>query len=328
MNKDVRMMLRIHIFLRWTTRLGVAVLFALHTGCGEQTPAATDPLPSDTTDVPISGDSLYLASRATGLITDSRLTEISGIAPSRIRGDVLWVHNDSGDKARLYAIDSTGRLIAVVSILGTTAVDWEDMASASIQGIPRLYIADVGDNAASRQSITVYRCTEPGVDPASPEATFSIDAERMVLRYPDGPRDCEALFVDPVDETLYLIAKSGNETCGVYRTSWKAGDTAVVLESVGVLRIPSPFSPLRLVTAADLAADRSAVLVRTYGALYEYRGSGSPLQLLQGAPRTVSGAPMQPQAEAACYDKNAGGIFLATEGNGQPLQYMPRRSGQ
>jgi hypothetical protein len=328
MNKDVRMKLRLHILLRWTTRLGVALLLALHTGCGEQTPAAPDPLPSDTTSVPVSGDSLYLASRATGLITDSRLTEISGIAPSRIRGDVLWVHNDSGDKARLYAIDSTGRLIAVVNIDGATAVDWEDVASASIQGIPRLYIADVGDNAASRQSITVYRCTEPGVDPAASETAISIDAERMVLRYPDGPRDCEALFVDPVDETLYLIAKSGNETCGVYRTSWKASDTAVVLESVGVLRIPSPFSPLRLVTAADLAADGSSVLVRTYGALYEYRGNGSPMQLLQNTPRSLRGTPMQPQAEAACYDKNSKGIFLATEGSGYPLQYLMRKSGR
>lgn len=322
------MMLRIHMLLRWTTRLGFAALVALHTGCGEQTPAAPDPVPVDTTKVPISGDTLYLASRTTGVIADTRLTEISGIAASRIRGDVLWAHNDSGDKARLYAIDSTGRLIAVVTVNGATAIDWEDMASASIDGIPRLYIADVGDNSATRQSVTVYRCAEPAVDPAAPESVRTIGTERMHLRYPDGARDCEALFVDPVGEMLYLIAKSGNESCGVYRAPWQAGDTAVVLEAAGVLRIPSPFSPLRLVTAADLAADRSAVLVRTYGALYEYRGIGSPQQLLQNAPRMVSGAPVQPQAEAVCYDTPARGIFLASEGSALPLQYMQRRPGR
>ncbi|MCZ7556976.1 MAG: hypothetical protein M5R41_11310 [Bacteroidia bacterium] len=322
------MMLRIHTFLLRTSRLAFAALFALHSGCSEPTPATPDPVPVDTTKVPISGDTLYLASRPTGVIADARLTEISGIAASRLRGDVLWAHNDSGDKARLYAIDSTGRLIAVVNVNGAMAIDWEDMASAKIDGIPRLYIADVGDNGATRQTVTVYRCTEPAVDPAAPESVYTVGAERMHLRYPDGARDSEALFVDPVGEILYLIAKSGEESCGVYRAPWKAGDTTIVLEAVGVLRIPSPFSPLRLVTAADLAADRSAVLLRTYAALYEYRGIGSPLQLLQSTPRAVHGAPVQPQAEAVCYDKDSRGIFLATEGNALPLQYMTRRPGR
>ncbi|HCL69480.1 MAG TPA: hypothetical protein DIC65_00410, partial [Actinobacteria bacterium] len=36
---------------------------------------------------------------------DRRLTEISGMAASLMHENVVWVHNDSSDAARLYALD-------------------------------------------------------------------------------------------------------------------------------------------------------------------------------------------------------------------------------
>ncbi len=310
------------------TGLFTLTVLMLQTGCGEHAPSTPTLPPDDSTNIPITGDTLYLAPRTSGVFDDVRLTEISGIAASRERSDVLWVHNDSGDKSRLFAVDTAARTIAEVLVSDASNIDWEDMASASIGGKSWLYIADAGDNGSSRQQITIYRCAEPFVDAAWRDTTISVAAERMVLQYPDGPHDCEALFVDARDETLYLISKTGDEACGVYRIQWKAGTVPVVLGYVAELRIPAAFSPLRLVTAADLAADGSAIIVRTYTALYEYRGSGTPAELLARVPRTVKDAPVQPQGEAVCFARSSRGVFVATEGSRQPLHFLVRRSGR
>ncbi|MBJ7514635.1 MAG: hypothetical protein JHC94_09975, partial [Acidimicrobiia bacterium] len=41
-------------------------------------------------------------------ISNGALTEISGIAGSRLNSGLLWVHNDSGDTARIFGLDAQG----------------------------------------------------------------------------------------------------------------------------------------------------------------------------------------------------------------------------
>jgi hypothetical protein len=43
-------------------------------------------------------------------ISDPQLQEISGIIPSTYHEGMFWLHNDSGDKAQIYLIDSLGKL--------------------------------------------------------------------------------------------------------------------------------------------------------------------------------------------------------------------------
>src|SRR5688572_32197460 len=45
----------------------------------------------------------YRAPAAQGTLREQMLSEISGLAFSPTQG-VLWVHNDSGDEARVYAV--------------------------------------------------------------------------------------------------------------------------------------------------------------------------------------------------------------------------------
>ena len=299
----------------------------LHTGCGETAPSTPFVPPKDTTSVPIGEDSLYLPGRVTGMLEDSRLVEISGIAPSRERDDVLWVHNDSGDEPRLLAIDTSAGLLAEIRVSGAANVDWEDIASASINGKSWLYIADTGDNGKSRKRITVYRCAEPRIETSWHDTTIFITPESMLLSYPDGERDCEALFVDARDESVYLITKTGDDSSEVFSKRWQAGSTPVILDHAGYLRIPALFAPLRLVTAADLAADGSAALVRTYTAIYEYRSPAEPVLLFARSPRSLPGLTAQPQAEALCYSRDARGIWTVSEGQRQPLIFIARRQG-
>ena len=39
------------------------------------------------------------------------ISEMSGLAKSRRYAEVYWMHNDSGDSARLFAVDSEGKII-------------------------------------------------------------------------------------------------------------------------------------------------------------------------------------------------------------------------
>ena len=39
------------------------------------------------------------------------ISEMSGLAKSRRYADVYWMHNDSGDRARLFAVDGEGKII-------------------------------------------------------------------------------------------------------------------------------------------------------------------------------------------------------------------------
>ena len=54
------------------------------------------------------------------------LDEASGLAQSRTNPGVFWVHNDSGDEPRVYAVSRSGALLGSYTLSGATAIDWEE----------------------------------------------------------------------------------------------------------------------------------------------------------------------------------------------------------
>ncbi len=145
-------------------------------------------------------------------LSESALTESSGLAISHRRNNHFWSHNDSGAKALLYAFDSHGRETGKIRLNLASAVDWEDMASFTDQGVARLLVADCGDNNSNRPSITLYLFDEP--DPEDPQDPDSV--QTISVRYPDGSHDCEAVAVDEHRRQIVLITKSIFPACGVY----------------------------------------------------------------------------------------------------------------
>lgn len=64
-----------------------------------------------------------------GIISDSSITGTSGLCASGIHPNVLYVHNDRGDNAHLYAVDGmTGQLMATIKVTGASNHDGEDIA--------------------------------------------------------------------------------------------------------------------------------------------------------------------------------------------------------
>src|SRR5690606_27133660 len=87
--------------------------------------------------------------------------ETSGLARSSIDPDVFWTHNDRGNDPVLFAIGSDGALRARVTVTGASLIDWEDIERGPCGDGRCLFIADIGDNSANRESITIYEVAEP-----------------------------------------------------------------------------------------------------------------------------------------------------------------------
>ena len=131
------------------------------------------------------------------------LNESSGLAFSHLDAAYIWSHNDSGDKARLLSFNQSGKYCGRVYLDGVKAVDWEDMASFDDNG-PRLLVADVGDNSANRESVSLYLFDEP-----HPRKKSKVDSfQHLVVRYADGAQNCESVAVDIKNRRILLLGKA------------------------------------------------------------------------------------------------------------------------
>ena len=188
------------------------------------------------------------------------MPESSGLALSARHEGVLWTHNDSGDRPEVFAVDAAGGLRGISTIAGARNEDWEDVAVGPCPGGSScLYVADTGDNERKRQESSIYRVAEP--TPGSPSAR----AERLAVRYPDGPRDTEAIFVLPSGE-LFLVSKGRLDTRTLFR--WLAGTVEKIVD-LG----PEPETVQGLITAASASPSGEWVAIREYKRLALYRAA-------------------------------------------------------
>ena len=125
---------------------------------------------------------------------DSEIVESSGLV---IEGDLAHTINDSGDTGRVFTVDTaTGETVGV-SFWADGPDDVEALAPA---GPGHVWVADIGDNSTSRDSIQVTRVPVGQGD-------RTVDEETIDLVYPDGARDAETLLVHPVTGRLYVATK-------------------------------------------------------------------------------------------------------------------------
>jgi hypothetical protein len=268
-----------------------------------------------------------------GTIPNDSLSELSGLAASRRNPGVLYVHNDSGDAPRIYALDEKAQLLGACTIRGAAAGDWEDIAVGPGPDPNQswIYIGDIGDNTAKRAEILVYRVPEPKVDAATPFDRMTI-GPAQVLRfvYPDGPRDAETLLVDPLTRDIYIASKR-DLVPKLYRAAYPQSTTQrTTLEQVALL--PVGLFP----TGGSVSPDGRRVIVRGYfsAALWERPvGEGTPnapkrvgdpvplWRAFTGKPRTIPLA-QEPQGEAIGFDRKGEGYFTISEGKHPRLYYF------
>ncbi len=269
--------------------------------------------------------------RLAGLITSKDMDEVSGFAASHAHDDVLWAINDSGNPARLYAISRRGKKLAQYDVEGAKNIDWEDLASFDLNGKHYLLVADTGDNGGLRKSITLYVFEEPTtLANATLRPAWTIRA-----RWPDGPRDCEAVAVDAAAGKILLISKKRKpaelfvlplaDPGQAWREPRRIGRLNGVPEADAELTRAEPaiaklFSQ---VTAADVSPDGRTLAVLTYGSVLFYqREPGEVWAAAVARDPEAHDVPLIPQAEALAWSAGGGGLYASGEFNPAPIFYL------
>jgi hypothetical protein len=258
----------------------------------------------------------YMPGKTVGEVVNEEIDESSGLACGRGAKNVLWTHNDSGDKPRIFAISHTGADLATVSITGASARDWEDMCAFAIGGRSFLMLADVGDNAAMRGGCTLYVVPEPRLNPRRRGGKLTVPvAMKINFKYSDGAHNCESTAVDTTSRTIYLVSKEKGPACKVYAMALPARSPKKIqiVRPVATLLIPTT-------TAMDISPDGLRAVVCTYGHAYEYvrRAEETWTHGFSRPPRKIA-LPYRSQGESICYGSDGKTLYLTSENLPVPL---------
>ena len=266
-----------------------------------------------------------------GKVKHESITEASGLIATE---NWLWIHNDSGDSATLYAIDQTGEPRATSAIDGAFARDWEDMTSFSDQDKKYFLIGDIGDNKERIPNVTFYVIAQPTSDTPSPLLyTFTATYDDI------GSKDAEAIIVDPHSKELLLITKGRDGTIHYLSgkfplPSAQLSDAViddpsfnaekVVLKEIHSTTFATP--PLnrqqqsRLITSATISPDGSWLAIRNYlsARLYQKTAEQTWADALQAKPCKLP-LPLQQQGETLAFSPDGKSIWTISEGTKQTL---------
>ena len=259
------------------------------------------------------------------VVEDTQISEASGIAVSRRQKDAIWLHNDSGDSARLFLVGLDGKTRAIVTLNVERPIDWEDMCSFEADGEKWLLIGDTGDNQRIRskteRSCELLLIKEPEINDAdgSPVVARADVVSRITFQFPDGPEDCESLAVDTETKEILLLTKCAPQKCQLFRLplSTKKGQQKLIAEPIASLAVP-------FATSMDVAADnQSLVIVNMFSGALIRRGKDESWTAACQKPITVLTLPAQPQCETVCFESSGTSVLVNSERSQQPLWRIP-----
>ena len=256
------------------------------------------------------------------ILKDKNINESSGIAVSYTVDNAVWIHNDSGDKPRLYLAGLNGETLAVVDIRNADAHDWEDMCSFRIDGESWLLIGDIGDNSRRRGAkdpvCQLYLVKEPTVKSSESKLSITV-AATIQFSYDDGVWDCEGLAVDCERREILLLTKELPHKCGLYVLPLDMNDAK---QKLTARRIASPFIPYA--TAIDISPSWRTLVVGTmFNALAVKRSAAESWEQAFRVAGTSFSLPPRKQGETICFDRTGKWLFVNSEGARQPLWRVP-----
>jgi len=172
--------------------------------------------------------------------------ETSGLA--RI-GEDLLTHNDSGDKAALYQISTSGDLVNTIGIQGAIHRDWEDMA----QDEKHYYIADTGNNKGKRKDLTVYILSHDFVLQDSIKIAYSKQTSFKKKKKTKYDAEC---LISYGDSLLIFSKNRKSRSTQLYAFPKKAGTYS--LTSLKKFKVNT------LITGGDYDADAKLLVLTGY----------------------------------------------------------------
>ena len=244
------------------------------------------------------------------------VVESSGLAVSNRKNKRWWTHNDSGDKARLYAINSKGKQTGRCQLKNISAADWEDIAAFVQDGQPRLIVADCGDNLNKRKSIALHLFDEPNPD----KDTNIKMTQSLEVTFPDSAHDCEAVAVDADRKKIILVTKAFLPLASVYELDLPERSSKSELKPRRLVAKKVTTITLPLVSAMDMDPITGDIWIVNYFQAFRYRRANDEQTLsaqLSSLPKSYQ-LPHWRQIEAVAVDDKHR-VWVTSEGKSPPM---------
>ena len=239
--------------------------------------------------------------RGLATITDSRVSEASGMVLSTEEPGHVYLINDSGNDPVVFVVEvATGAVVGTTALSGVELLDPEALA---LTADGQLLIADIGDNGEDRAEVALLAIEQPGPGDATVVPTV------FRVRYSDGPADAEGVLIEPGGRVL--IATKG---------TFGGGEVLALPESLpatvpdGELSVARPLGveTPALVTDSATLPDGSGAVLRTYGRVYVYQLPSWELVHEDDLPRTQQGETLALYADGRS-------ALVGSEGSPSPL---------
>ena len=269
-----------------------------------------------------------------GTITDLSLDEISGLAVSRTNtsgGPFMWVEEDSNNPNKIYLVTESGTIRATYTLPATdkngrsvNTDDWEDIAvgPGPTASTWYIYLADIGDNSASRNSINIYRILEPSIAGKGDNYKVNLPSssvEQIKCQYADGARNAETLMIHAQTKDLYIISKEDATSKESTKYSVKGG----------IYRVPYPQSTsttnqltrsgsigVSTATAGDISFDGNEILVQNYERVFTWKRTNTNQSISQVLLSTYSNPPYVANQNNGATENSGEAIGWKTDGSG------------
>ena len=215
--------------------------------------------------------------------------------------------------------------------MGVKAIDWEDVAMATIDDSEKIIIADIGGNAQSRKFVSLHIVTEPRFEFDATTPTTPIERSAMVettvnVSFSGGVTNYEGIAVDHTAKLIVIVEKA-LFGARVYTVPFPTSadllkeKTDVVAKQIGHTSIP-------YACACDISHDAKSLVVTNYTHGYLYSRQNSADGAFEDWSVTLKREPVAfklpklRQPEAVCFSKDDLSLFLTSEQLPTPLVEM------
>ena len=234
-------------------------------------------------------------------IEDRNIREASGLVKSKLNsksaGKVFWTHNDSGDRARVFAIrvpekdddaksSKKTRVVAEVTILNAGNRDWEDLALWQDHKTNQQKLC-AGDIGSYRGEVVIYCFPEPKLSISETYSNVSMPppkeylkvpfTEKIRLRYPSNEKhDAETLLVDPHTSQFLIVTKKSNNKGALYVSEPidALSQNSKGSNELKFVRTIKLYGTSSGATGGDISWSGKKIVLKSYGRyVYEYTRS-------------------------------------------------------
>lgn len=227
----------------------------------------------------------------------SYLKEVSAVE-TLPNSNLIWILEDSGNKPKVYAINTEGSVVKTLKIKDSKNKDWEDLTSDTIGNI---YIGDFGNNSKNRKKFTIYKVSNI----TSPEADNVTESITFKLPKAIKSNDFEAFFL--LNNTFYMFSKNHEEGIVISVPNTPGKHTANFVTS---FNLPGEQNKI---TSADISEDEKTIVLLNHDKVWKltnfdgdnfFEGTVEPLTFNHDS-----------QKEGICFKDN-NTLYITDEYNG------------